>query len=121
MIYFFLITAGFLKAVKDRLDAPRNNYGQYFTSHIMPKEGAFWNKGTGRKFLGYYFDAWHLADTFYILCFCSAAMFYTEPLIDHDWSTAGGIIKAVIIEILALFTITQLSFNLFYYLLKRKK
>lgn len=121
MIYFFLILAGFLKAVKDRLDAPRNNYGQYFTSHIMPKEGTFWNKGTGSKFLGYYFDAWHIADTCYIICFCLVAMCYTEPVFEHHITSTTSIISAIAIEMITLFTITQISFAFFFWLLKKKR
>lgn len=117
-----LLFAGFLKAVKDRLDAPKDRYGNYFTGHIFPKYGTFWNKGTGRRFIGFYFDAWHIADFLYILSWCLFAMSYRECFFTHtvDPESLWSVLKAIGIEILPMFTITQTSFNIFYFIFKKR-
>lgn len=104
-----LLFAGLLKAVKDRLDDPKDRYGNYFTGHVFPKDGKLWNKGTGKSFLGFYFDAWHICDWLYISCFCVLLNLHY-----HLWEAIGHW------NSLLYFLITQFSFNLFYFIFKRK-
>lgn len=80
MIIFIsiLVLIGFFKAIKDRSETGRPN--------VFPKNGTFWNKGTGKQFLGYYFDAWHLADSLVWVCVVSLPFVYVNftpyPLLD---------------------------------------
>lgn len=97
-----LCFAGFLKAVKDRLDNP-------YSKHVFPTWGTFWVKGTGKRFLGFFFDAWHIADFLYISCFCTIIALHYQMI---EYGTA--------LNALLYFAITQTVFNIFYFILKRR-
>jgi hypothetical protein len=96
-----LAFAGLLKAVKDRIDNP-------YTKSIFSKGGAFWNKGTGKQILGFYFDAWHIADWLYISCFCVLLALHYSLLEIGMWNA------------LLYFSITQVTFNIFYFIFKKR-
>jgi hypothetical protein len=100
LLITILIIAGLCKAVKDRLDNP-------YTKSIFSRSGAFWHRGTGKKVLGQYYDAWHIADLIYISCFCVAIALYYHPY--GVWLTA-----------LLYFAITQVTFNIFYFIFKKR-
>lgn len=96
ILTIILIALGMLKAIRDRLETGRRN--------IFPKEGIFWNKGTGKKVLGLHFDAWHLSDALYILLFCIAI------------SIGFQLLSLTTVNAILYFVITQTSFTVFYYL-----
>lgn len=97
MITFVLLfIAGFFNACMDRLETGRPSK--------FPKKGTFWNKGTGRKILGYYIDGWHISKSAMLICIISSIYLY-QPVHHHY-------------DLLILCMIWAVSFNLFYTLLK---
>jgi hypothetical protein len=100
LLITILIIAGLCKAVKDRLDNP-------YTPHIFPYKGKFWNRGTGKKFMGWFADAWHISDLIYISCFCIAIALYYHPY-------------GIGLTALLYFAITQVTFNIFYFIFKKR-
>ena len=101
MISFILIfIAAFFNAVMDAVE--NENISESIFKKYKP---AFWYKRTSWKtatrIFGYKFDAWHLAKSMMIICFCAAAVLY-KPVTGY-------------LDVLIMGAIWNFSFYLFYH------
>lgn len=96
-----LVLAAFFKAVADTLSF------HYDRSVFKWKDKRFWDPAISWKYVGFIkftkfrADAWHLANSGMIICFCLAAVLHS-PI--HQWY----------IELPAAGILFNLTFNLFY-------
>src|SRR5688572_22267142 len=106
MIVILIILAGFFKAVADTLTH------HYDTSIFKWKDRRFWDPALSYayapflKFTKYRLDAWHLANSGCIICFCAALAIGTPYPWYIDFAGSG--------------IVFNLSFNLFYDTILRK-
>jgi hypothetical protein len=97
----FLFLAGMFKAIADTLA------DHFYISVFKKKDPKFWDKSISWKYAKYLpltkykVDAWHLANSGMILCFCGAVAFH-DALYPWYWQLIGAGI------------IFNLSFNIFY-------
>lgn len=104
MFIAFIILAALFNAVMDSVE---NEH--FFDTVFRDKDKSFWykreswNKAT--QFGGYKFDAWHLAKSAMIFCFVLAILLYRSWFGWWDFVIIG--------------VIWNISFNLFYRLLKK--
>lgn len=90
MISLILISiAAFFNSVMDKLV---HHFG---TSIFRGLNQNFWNPNvswaTAKKFMGYKFDAWHIAKSLMIFCLCFAIVLY-QPITEYwffDWAILG--------------------------------
>lgn len=106
----FIILAAFFKAVADTLSF------HFFTSVFRWKDRRFWDPSVSWQYTGfirftrYRPDAWHLSNSLMVVCFCCAAAFTSWPAPGQWW-----------IAIIAQGVVYNLSFNLFFDKILRKK
>jgi hypothetical protein len=103
-LILFAIT-GLLKAIQDTL-LPERKYRSVFKNLESP----FWVKGSGKKtWYGYYWDAWHIADSLKYLIAPLAVMLFS------------AVTPYIALDMFLMLLSSGVTFNLFYDLILKRQ